>query len=86
MAPDCCILANVNHTFSRTDIPMREQGVSYTNPTIIGDDVWIGQNVLITPGRKVSNGTIIAAGTVVTKDFPEYSIIGGNPSRLIRCR
>lgn len=86
MAPNCCILGNVNHRFDRTDIPMREQGVKYTNRTIIGNDVWIGQNVLITPGRVIKDGCIIAAGTVLTKDFPAYSIIGGNPSVLIRRR
>ncbi len=86
MAPNCYILGNVNHQFDRTDIPMREQGIKYTNPTVIGNDVWIGQNTLITPGRIIKDGCIIAAGTVLTKDYPEYSIIGGNPSRLIRSR
>lgn len=86
MAPNCCILGNINHRFERIDIPMREQGIKYTNKTIIGNDVWIGQNVLITPGRTIKDGCILAAGTVLTKDFPEYSIIGGNPSKLIRSR
>lgn len=86
MAPDCIILGNINHQYERTDIPMREQGVKYSKPTVIGNDVWIGQNVLITPGRIIKDGCILAAGTVLTKDFPEYSIIGGNPSKIIRSR
>ena len=40
----------------------------------------------MTPGRRVRKGSIIAAGSVLTKDFPEYSIVGGNPARLIKSR
>lgn len=86
MAPNCYILGNIDHRFDRIDIPMREQGCRYKKPTIIGNDIWIGQNVLITPGRTIKDGSIIAAGCVLTKDFPENSIIGGNPSVLIRNR
>lgn len=75
-----------NHVFDRTDIPMRKQGMRKEQPVIIEDDVWIGSNSIIMPGRKISKGTIIGAGSVVTKDFPEYSIIGGNPARLIKSR
>ena len=51
---------------------------------VIDDDVWIGRDVTIMVGRHISKGTIVAANSVVTKDFPEYSIIGGNPAKLIR--
>jgi len=54
--------------------------------TIIEDDVWIGRQVIMSPGRHIKEGTIIAAGTVLSKDFPEYSIVGGNLSRLIKYR
>ena len=85
MGPNCCIL-NSNHVFARTDIPMIEQGSVMGKRIVIEDDVWIGQNVLITSGRHIYKGTIIGAGCVFCKDFPEYSIVGGNPSRLIRSR
>ncbi len=85
MGPNVYILSG-NHAFDRVDIPMIEQGYYDTKRTIIGDDVWIGRAVLMTPGRIIKNGTIIAAGTVLCKDFDEYSIVGGNPSRLIRLR
>lgn len=75
-----------NHIFDRVDIPMRKQGMSKEKPVVIEDDVWIGSNSIIMAGRKIAIGTIVAAGSVVTKDFPEYSIIGGNPARLIRSR
>ena len=85
MGPYCHILAQ-NHEFSRTDIPMIQQGSRPKMPAVIGNDVWIGRNVLIMPGRTIKDGTIVAGGCVLCKDFPEYSIVGGNPSRLIRSR
>ncbi len=75
-----------NHAFDRTDIPMIKQGYKKYPPVVIEDDVWIGNNVIILPGRIIKRGSIIAAGTVLNKDYPEYSIIGGNPSKLIKSR
>jgi len=85
MGPNCYVL-DANHAFSRVDIPIIEQGFEKPKLTVIEDDVWIGRDVLFTPGRHVSTGTIIAAGCVLSKDFQGYSIVGGNPSKLIRCR
>lgn len=86
MAPDVHIVAN-NHNFSDTEKPMCFQG-SPSNPpvTVIEDDCWIGVRVVMTPGRHVKKGSIVAAGAVLTKDFDEYSIVGGNPAKLIRKR
>lgn len=75
-----------NHAFDRIDIPMTKQGFKTYPPVVIEDDVWIGNNSIILAGRTIKKGSIIAAGTVLTKDFPEYSIIGGNPSRLLKSR
>ncbi len=85
MGPNVFIVT-ANHRFDRIDIPMCEQGNSESKQTIIEDDIWIGRQVIFTSGRTVKRGSIIAAGTVLTKDFPEYSIIGGNPAKLIRYR
>lgn len=85
MGPNCRILSQ-NHRFDRTDIPMGEQGICPSKPTVIGNDVWIGRDVLMTPGRTIADGSIIAGGCVLCKDFPAYSVIGGNPSRLIKSR
>ena len=52
----------------------------------IGHDVWIGARAIILSGVTIGNGAIIAAGAVVSKDVPPYSIMGGNPARLIRSR
>lgn len=55
-------------------------------PVIIEDDVWTGANVTILKGVTIGRGSIIAAGAVVTKSFPAYSIIGGVPAKLIKYR
>lgn len=85
MGPNVIIFPH-NHNFSDTKTPMMFQGDTKKVRTIIGNDVWIGQNVIMTPGRKISDGSVIGAGCVLTKDFPEYSVIGGNPSRLLKSR
>ncbi len=87
MGPNCYILAR-NHKFDRIDIPMCEQGFTGEGniQTIIEDDVWIGRDVTMTPGRTIKNGTIVGACCLLCKDFPEYSIVGGNPSKLIKSR
>jgi phosphonate metabolism protein (transferase hexapeptide repeat family) len=52
----------------------------------IGHDVWIGHGAIVLPGRSIGNGAVIGAGSVVTKDVPAYSIVVGNPARVLRPR
>lgn len=85
MGPNCTIYSR-NHSFDRTDIPMCEQGYQPEKKVIIGDDVWLGGHVIILPGVRVGTGAILAAGAVVTKDVPEYAIVGGNPAKVIKFR
>ncbi len=58
----------------------------YKGDTIIGNDVWIGYESVIMPGVKIGNGAVIASKSVVTNDVEPYSIVGGNPAKLIRKR
>lgn len=86
MGPQVYIFGGTTHVFSNTDTPIRLQGRVKCKPVIIGDDVWIGRQSIINQGRTILRGTIIAAASVVTKDFPEYVIVGGNPATIIRKR
>jgi len=79
MGPECYIYTR-NHNSNKKDIPMIKQGFTEYRDVIIEDDVWIGSRVTILPGVKISKGTIIGAGSVVTKSTPEYSIVCGNPA------
>lgn len=74
-----------NHNFNDLDKPIRLQGVTFEK-VVIGDDVWVCSNVVILPGVKIGSHSVIASGSVVTKSFPPYSLIGGNPARLIKKR
>ena len=74
------------HRFDRIDIPMMRQGFVEEKPVYIGDDVWIGDRVIILPGVHVGDGCVIAAGSVVTKDVPRYTVVGGVPAKVIRER
>lgn len=54
--------------------------------TVVGNDVWFGQNVVVMPGVHIGDGAIIATNSVVTKDVPPYHIVGGNPCKIIKKR
>lgn len=85
MAPGVIILTQ-NHQFDNLEVPMLDQGYTTSKGVVIEDDVWIGTNAIILPGRRLGKGAIIAAGAVVTKDVPPYAIVGGNPATLLRYR
>lgn len=59
---------------------------SKNKKVVIGNDVWIGMNVTILPSVKIGNGAIIGAGSVITKDVPDYSVVVGNPARILKFR
>lgn len=86
MGPKCFFLES-KHAFDRLDIPMISQGVVDKKvKVVIKDNVWIGREVMVIGDRIIEEGTIVGARAVLTKNFPRYSIVGGNPSKLIRSR
>lgn len=84
IGPDCNIWST-NHIFSEAKRPINQQGHA-TKKVIIENDVWIGAAVILLPGVTVGRGSIIGAGSVVTKNIPEYSIAVGNPARTRKRR
>jgi maltose O-acetyltransferase len=85
MGPEVIILTS-SHNFDSTDIPMNQQGHTAKRMVVIKDDVWIGTRVIIMPGISIGQGVIIGAGAIVTKNIPDYAIVGGNPAKIIRYR
>lgn len=63
---------------------VRNTGLEFAAPITVEDDVWIGGNVTVLPGVTIGRGTIVAAGSVVTKDLPSGVIAAGNPCRVLR--
>lgn len=84
MGPDVKIYSR-NHNYSSLEVPIQYQG-KIQKATRIGDDVWIGANVIILPGVNVGNHVVIGAGAVVSKDIPDYAVVGGNPATIIKMR
>lgn len=72
------VLATLDH-----DLLPADRGVLHPAKIVIEDDVWIGSNATITKGVTIGHGSVIAAGSVVTKDVPPLSIVGGVPAKVI---
>ena len=76
-------MSGLNHGYEDITMSIHDQPVT-TAPIIIEDECWIGANSVIVAGVTVGKHSIVAAGSIVTKDIPPYSIVGGNPARLLK--
>lgn len=74
-----------NHNFSKMDIDIKQQGVTNIG-IIIDDNCWVGSGAIILDGVHLEHGSIVAAGAVVTKSFPENVVIGGVPAKILKIR
>lgn len=74
-----------NHVFRSVDIPIKEQGVD-KQFIRIEDDCWIGANSMVLAGVTIGTGSVVAAGSVVTKDVPPFCVVGGVPAKVIKRR
>lgn len=73
----------VNHRFDDLDVPIIDQGYDEAG-VVLGPNVWLGANVFIMPGVELAEGCVVSAGAVVgAKKYPPYSILSGNPARVI---
>lgn len=84
MSPRVSIYAE-NHLFDDPGLTIKEQGVK-REFVKIEDDCWIAANTVILAGVTIGRGSVIAAGSVVTKDIPPYSVVGGIPAKVIKSR
>lgn len=85
LGPDV-VMISYNHDYLNPRIPIRSQGITKSRPITIGDDVWIGMRSMIMPGVRIGSHAIVAAGSVVTKNVPDWAIVGGNPAKVIKYR
>ncbi|MDD3202122.1 MAG: acyltransferase [Bacteroidales bacterium] len=77
-----CLLSGLNHNYEAIDIPIDLQGV-YSDPITIEDDVLIGANSIICAGVTIGTHCFISAGSVVRHSIPPYSLVAGNPAKVI---
>lgn len=77
------VLSGLNHNYDDPNTPIVNQKV-ITKEIIVEDDVWIGANSVVTAGVHIGNHSVVAGGSVVTKDVPPYSIVAGNPAKVIK--
>lgn len=84
IAKNCSIISST-HKYTAWEMPMYKQG-DVMGEITIGDDVWIGVNVVIMPHVHVGKGSVIGANAVVTHDVMPFSIVGGIPARFIKYR
>lgn len=77
------VLSGLNHGYMDISIPPREQPCT-TDEIVIGDNCWIGANVVVTSGVKIGRHSVIAAGSVVINDVEPFSVVVGNPGRVVK--
>lgn len=77
------VLSGLNHEYRDIHVPIVGQKVT-VKPIVIEDDCWIAANSVITSGVTIGKHSVVAGGSVVTKDVPPYSVAAGNPAKIIR--
>lgn len=77
------VLSGLNHRYDNLSIPIHQQEV-VTKKIIIEDEVWIAANSVITAGVRIGKHAVVAGGSIVTKDVPPYTVVAGNPARIIK--
>lgn len=82
----CFIVGGGSYNLERCDIPIREQGIRFDGGVKLADDVWLGGRVTVLGGVEVGRGAVAAAGSVLTKSVPDYSICMGIPARVVKKR
>lgn len=76
-------VSGLDHNYEDINVSISSQGVS-TLQIVIEDDVWVGANSVITKGTRVGKHSVVAACSLVNRDVPPYSVVGGNPAKLLK--
>jgi acetyltransferase-like isoleucine patch superfamily enzyme len=84
MLANGCFVSDASHRFDDPDKPITWQGFESKGPTRIGDDCWLGTNVVVTSGVNIGERCVIGANSVVTKSIEPFSIAAGSPARVLR--
>ena len=85
MGPQVIIYGR-DHNVEESDVAMMDQGMGEFKKVTIGDDVWIGAGAIILKSVHVGNGSVVGAGAVVTHDVQPFSVVAGNPAKVIKWR
>jgi len=85
IGPDVKILAE-SKGYDNIDIPINDQDFKESKGIFIGKDSWIGAGAIILDNLKIGEGVVVGAGSVVTKDIPPFSVVAGNPARILKNR
>lgn len=79
-----CVLWSIDHRYEGETVPYDKARIK--RPIVVEDNVWIGRNALIRGGVTIGEGAVVAMGSVVTRDVPPLTVVGGNPARVLRYR
>jgi acetyltransferase-like isoleucine patch superfamily enzyme len=84
MLANGCLVTDGNHRFDDPDKPVPWQGFTTKGPVTLGDNVWLGANVVVTSGVTIGRRSVIGANSVVIDDIPEFSIAAGAPAKVLK--
>ncbi len=73
------VMSGLNHKYEDISLPISQQGVTTTN-IVVEDEVWVGANCVVLPGVTIKKHAVVAAGSVVRRNVPAYSVVAGNPA------
>lgn len=77
------VVSGLNHAYRDARAAIKDQPIE-TRAIRIGDGCWLGANVVVTAGVTVGRHCVVAAGSIVTRDVPDYSVVAGNPGRVVK--
>jgi len=77
------VVSGLNHEYSDVNVPIFKQKI-VVSPIVVEDDCWIAANSVITSGVTIGKHSVVAGGAVVTKNVPPYSVVAGNPAKVIK--